>query len=166
MLETIRSLPKEVSFNILDFSEDVHCWKETLVPANPKNKEEACAHIERLDLALATHSWAALKTALDMSQGQSLPALKVRKKDVELNPDVDAEPAGYGKKGADTIFFLSDGMPWLDGKPLDAAVIADQVRDYNRVKRVVIHTIGIGQGLDAFMRRLAEESGGTFTKIP
>ena len=167
MIETLQGLPKGVSFNILTFSEDVHCWQPTLVPATEKNKAEACAFIEGLTLTLATNTWAAMKTALDMARGREIPSRQVRKQEVAEAPDADGEPVkGYGKRDADTLFLMSDGMPWLDGKPQDWNEIADKVRDYNRTKRVVIHTVGVGEALDPFMKRLAEENGGTYTKVP
>ena len=64
--------------------------------------------------------------------------------------------------GADTIFLLSDGDPnrgRLSG--LDA-LLAELV-ERNRLLRVVIHTIGIGEVEgSAFLRELARQTGGRY----
>lgn len=167
MLETLKGLDKGTWFNILTFSEDVACWKENLVPATEANRQDACTYIEKLPLGSSTNTWAALKTALDMARGAGIPSRKVTKESVAEAPaDEEDEVPGYGKPGADTIFLMSDGSPWLDGKPQDWNGIADRVREHNRTKRVVIHTIGIGEAQPAFMKRLAEESGGTYVGLP
>jgi hypothetical protein len=65
--------------------------------------------------------------------------------------------------GADTIFLLSDGSPTTpDGQLDDWEKIIRAVREWNKLKRVVIHTIGIGGHNVAFMSTLASENGGTY----
>jgi hypothetical protein len=66
------------------------------------------------------------------------------------------------KLGADTIFFLSDGQP-TRGDVLDPNRILAEVKRWNLLRRVKVHTVGVGQGHDAsFMRALADSSGGTY----
>ena len=86
--------------------------------------------------------------------------------------------AGKGKRGPltgklkkireaapDTIFLLSDGAPTLPpgDKPDSTEKIIHAVREWNSLKTVVIHCIGIGRGVNVpFMRQLARENGGEF----
>ena len=76
------------------------------------------------------------------------------------------------KKGAtgdyevdvDTIFFLSDGRPSY-GKFIDTADILREVNEANQLRRIVIHTIALGEFQKDFMRRLAQENGGVFIDL-
>ena len=64
----------------------------------------------------------------------------------------------------DTIFFLSDGRPsW--GVFTDTGDIISEVNAANELRKVVIHTIAIGEFQKDFMRRLAEENGGVFVDL-
>jgi hypothetical protein len=63
---------------------------------------------------------------------------------------------------ADTIFFLSDGMP-NRGAVTDSGQILSEVKRWNEKRRVKIHTVGLGGDHDiAFMKGLAESSGGQY----
>ena len=43
--------------------------------------------------------------------------------------------------------------------------ILRRVREWNRLSRIVLHVVGVGKDHDAvFMRRLAEENGGQYTR--
>ena len=59
---------------------------------------------------------------------------------------------------------LSDGQP-TRGEITDPDQILAEVRRWNDLRRVKIHTVGVGnQHNEAFMRALAESSGGTYVK--
>jgi Mg-chelatase subunit ChlD len=60
------------------------------------------------------------------------------------------------------IILISDGKPTV-GAVLDPERIREEVRALNRLRRIVIHTVGVGkdQNVD-FMRRLAEDNNGTY----
>ena len=64
---------------------------------------------------------------------------------------------------ADTIFLLSDGAPTnedlTDDKP---ERILRAVRQWNSLKRMKIHTIGLKGHSASFMSALARENGGTY----
>lgn len=70
----------------------------------------------------------------------------------------------YYEPAFDTIFLLTDGAPTTtDGKLDSTEKILVGARQWNALKRVTIHTIGIGQGLDVdFLTKLAKENGGEF----
>lgn len=79
---------------------------------------------------------------------------------------------------ADTIFFMSDGHP-SGGRITDPELILMQVRDWNRLRRVRVHSLFLMRGQPPvafrsledperafdFMKRLAKENDGRFKKI-
>ena len=76
---------------------------------------------------------------------------------------------GRGRDGdymvaVDTIFFLSDGKP-TTGRFVDPDDILREVRKLNELRRVVVHTIALGQFQKTFMKRLAKENGGVFVDL-
>ena len=164
---TIETLEPYVRFNILSFATDIEPWKKDLVPANVVNKSSAQSWIERLEsiggaskqdladvgLGVAanieggkTNSYGALMRALGVEADPSR-----RKKD-----DYEIE--------VDTIFFLSDGRP-SHGRYTVPEDILREVREVNALRRVVIHTIGIGDIHVQLMERLASQNGGTFVDL-
>jgi len=78
--------------------------------------------------------------------------------------------------GVDTIFVLSDGAPTdsdaSTAEPMDPEKVLSATREWNQLKRVVIHTIAIdprvgrgGKGLIKFMKKLAHENKGTYSEV-
>ncbi len=164
LARTLANLEPFVEFNVLAFATEVRAWKKTLVPANVLNKTSAQDWVSRLeaiggaskdDLARAglvgtanleagkTNTYAALMAGLGVQPG-------ARKDDYEVE--------------LDTIFFLSDGRP-SHGDYVDPADILREVRARNELRKVVIHTIAIGEFQKDFMRALAEENGGVFVDL-
>jgi len=78
--------------------------------------------------------------------------------------------AGRDKAGrlvrtkADTLFFLSDGMPTI-GETTDPSEILNRVRRFNASRKIVIHTIGFDKANRAFMMDLATHNGGQYVLI-
>jgi Mg-chelatase subunit ChlD len=66
----------------------------------------------------------------------------------------------------DTIFLLTDGTPTKPDSSLDSTEkILQAAREWNPFRRVTIHCIGIGSGLNApFLQQLATEHGGKFVQ--
>ena len=64
----------------------------------------------------------------------------------------------------DTVFFLSDGRPTV-GAFVDPDDILREVKEANDLRKVIIHTIAIGEFQKDFMKRLAEENGGIFVDL-
>ena len=157
---TIDALEPYVEFNILSFATEARPWKKKLVKANVLNKSSAKDWVQRLepiggtskqDLARVgltrtanleggkTNTWAALAWALGLESGG--------RADYEVS--------------VDTVFFLSDGRP-THGQFVDVDDILREVGEANELRKVVFHTIAIGEFQKTFMQRLAQESGGTF----
>ena len=68
----------------------------------------------------------------------------------------------FEDEGVDTIYLLSDGDPSA-GALTDAADILDEVAGWNRERRIVIHTIAIGQERE-LMKQLARATRGTYVR--
>jgi len=164
LIKTVRSLEPYVQFNIIAFATDVKLWKKDLVRANPLNKSSAEAWTSRLeaiggnskeDLARAglvgaanleggkTNTYAALMAALGVEEGK--------------------ETRDY-QTAVDTIFFLSDGRP-SHGKFVEPDDVLREIRAANELRKVVIHTITLGEFEKDFMQRLADENGVTFVDL-
>jgi len=74
-------------------------------------------------------------------------------------------PSGPAK--ADAIYLLTDGAPTdAKGELEDPERTLEAAREWNALRRVAIHTIGIGHDHNsAFLRQLAEENGGTYYAV-
>ena len=163
---TIENLEPYVRYNILSFATRPKAWKKKLVPANVLNKSSADDWVRRLepiggaskeDLARVglvgsanleagkTNTWAALAEALQIPQEN-------KRKDEGYEIDLD------------TVFFLSDGQP-THGRFIDINDILAEVRKANELRKVVIHTIAIGEFQRTFMQRLAAENGGSYVDL-
>ncbi len=165
LARTIEALEPYVRFNILAFATEVDRWKKDLVTANVLNKSSAKTWVGRLEAiggsskeelaavgltgaanleAGKTNTFGALEAALRIAQGG--------KEDKDYEVDVD------------TIFFLSDGRP-SHGLLIEPEDILHAVRESNALRKVVIHSIALGEFQKDFMRRLAEENGGVFVDL-
>ena len=144
-------------FNLLGFANQLFRFTDTQVRATPKNVQEAKTWIAGLGLQFQTNIYDALDLAF-YSAGRGS-----RDRYYPLN--------------VDTIFFLSDGAPTRPrrttkgrGKGLgqdNPDEILSAVRRWNPLRRLRIHTIGLGiRGAKAngFLRRLAFQNGGTYVR--
>ena len=175
LMRTIDRLDANVNFNILAFATKVDPWKKDLVASNIVNKSAAKDWIRGLeaiggnskeDLAQAglvgsanmemgkTNTYGALMTGLGID-----PA-----KDKKGPSTGAAVPDKNYKVGVDTIFFLSDGRPTV-GDYIDPEDIKREVKAVNELRKVVIHTIAIGEFQKEFMKRIAEDNGGVFVDL-
>ena len=165
LARTVANLESYVEFNILAFATDVKRWKKTLVPANVLNKSSADSWIKRLE-PIGGESKSDL-ARLGLTQAANLEGGKTN------TYGALAEALGLAGKGAkadeyeievDTIFFLSDGRP-THGTYTDPQDILRSIGEANELRRVVIHTIAIGDFNKTFMELLAKENGGVFIDL-
>lgn len=154
---SIHDLKPDVRFNILGFSHIITPWRPSkagLQAATSENKKDAMNWVSNLKALGATHTDDALKEAF-------------------ANLDVN------------TIILLSDGQPVRalkngGGEPIDEQKIVEQVRAWNRLRNVKIHTFGFKafetmapdrmQFFDPkkcleFLDNLAKENGGSLHKV-
>ena len=116
-------------------------------------KAAAIAWIEALDPEGSTDPWQALTKAMEFC----------------------AEPGAEGKPrkdGADTIYLMTDGIPFPPGKVVAPNEICERLKEWNKLRKIVVNTVYVSAPADkdyaagtAFVKRLAEENGG-LCKIP
>lgn len=142
LIRAISGLPKDARFNIIAYSTELTLWNKKLQLADAKGKSKAKAWVAKLQAAGATNIYESLTRAFDY--------------------------AGRGtfdrsyKSALDTIFFLSDGQPTA-GRIQSIPEIEREILEKNRLRRVAIHTIGVGRThARQFMRNLATRTGGQY----
>jgi hypothetical protein len=165
LVRTIDSLEDYVDFNITAFATGVKQWKKDLVRANVLNKTSAMDWVRRLEAIGGASkedlAQAGLTASANLDQGKTnthgalmtaLGAGGRGTKDKNYTCDID------------TIFFLSDGRPTV-GEYVDPKDVLREVKDANSLRKVVIHTIAIGEFQKDFMKDLAEQNGGIFVDL-
>jgi HEAT repeat protein len=160
---TLEGLGPNVRFNILAFAAEVMPWKKGLVQANVVNRSNALKWVEKLQPIGGT-SAQALSSALG---GGALEKGRTNTYGA-LTAGFDLAGRGtqdrYYESEIDTIFFLSDGRPTA-GEYVETDDIVERICEVNRLKKLVLHTIAIGQFQKDFMRDLAERNGGVFIDL-
>lgn len=162
---TIEGLEPYVEINILAFATKVKSWKKGLVKCNVLNKKSAVDWVGRLEALGGTSKEDLARAGLTGSA--NLEAGKTNTYGVLMKA---LEVAGRGSHdkaydvAVDTIFFLSDGRP-TTGELIDPDDILREVKTANQLRKVVIHTIAIGEFQKEFMKVLATENGGVFVDL-
>lgn len=143
-----RDLEDDASFGIVVYNHEVKSWKSRLVKATPENKRSADEFLETFQAFGATNIYGALQLAFSISNNSVTRA--------------------------DTIYFLTDGMP-NRGKVIEPGGILMAVRRWNSNERVIIHAIQIlgpmarspAEKIEEardFMQRLARENNGVYVE--
>jgi Mg-chelatase subunit ChlD len=168
LIYTLEQLDENYEFNIIYYATE-HDYlinsRKAFYKATDANKKAFIDKVRELPVAGATNIHGAMMRAFRTSTRG------------EIRGDPALDPAVLAN-GADTIFFLTDGIAnWSDtssagdartgGQPTrdkytESRNIADDVRRVNTFRRTVIHTVGIGTHDGALMRTLADQSGGTY----
>ncbi len=143
LLRSLRHFGKSSTFSIISFNDRVFMWRKDPVAGNRKNRDDAETWVRRLKPSSTTNIYQALETAFRMA-------------------GMGAGDKSYAV-GADTIFLMSDGSPTnADSSADDWTKITRAVREWNKLGRVRIHTIGLlGHNVE-FMSKLASENGGRY----
>ena len=166
LARTVEGLEPHVKFGIIAFATDMKRWKKKLVPANVINRESALDFVKKLE-PLGGGSKVALANA-GLAGAANLEAGKTNTYGA-LATALGMDDAGkYSKEeylsDVDTIFFLSDGRP-THGKYIDTKDILARVNAANELRKIVLHTIAIGNFDKSFMQQLAEHNGGAFVDL-
>lgn len=163
LVRTIENLGPNVFFNILAFASEVEEWKKGLKQANVVNRSNAIKWVEKLSPigGAAAQGLASALGGGDLSAGRTNTYLALT---------TGLEVAGRGARDSayatevDTIFFLSDGRPTC-GEFVETQEIVDRVSELNKLRKVVLHVIAIGQFHKDFLRDLASRNGGAFIDL-
>ncbi len=124
-------------FRLIDFSTDVHTFREGFLAASPENIHAAERYLEDLRAEGSTNISGALEVALD---------------------------ARYERGRLPLIVFLTDGEPTV-GKTVDMNEIRREVLRVNAFRGVQIHVIFVGEQGGEDLQKLAHENRGVFVKI-
>jgi len=142
LIPVINGFTEENYFTIITFENDIKLWREELIPANSKNKKLAVAYIKSLKSGGGTNISDALEEAFKLA-GEGV------NDEAEM---LDVE----------TVFLLSDGEPSA-GKYTSTQQISQKVEEWNGLKRLQIHTVGLGDNHDEeFMKNMAVDNGGVY----
>lgn len=162
LIDLLATIDGSVYFNIITFAGEVKPWQEGLVSGSMRTA--AIKYVSKLKAMepprggggasgrgraggggqssgeeLKTDSWAALLAGFGL-QDEEVPNWKARSQ-------------------ADTIFFVTDGVP-TKGKVTDVPKLIDQITEMNRSKGVVIHVITFDKEEAKKLAPLAERNGG------
>ena len=142
--QALAALPEDALFSIVVYNASVDTWKKRMQPATARNKEAARKFVDRLEPRGATNIFDALVTSMEL--------------------------AATAKKGddpeADTIFFMTDGVP-TNGKITDPHQILDEVTRRNASLGLVLHVVGVSREQNrGFLMNLAKRNGGRFVGYP
>ncbi len=173
-VRTIFNLDPRVRFSVVWYESNPTPWKTELVPATWGYKLECLRDIEKLAPSGPTNVWGGLETAYRLVEAPQRPeVIQIDKK------------GNYAVlvRGADTFFLMTDGnhntgkfaSEDLAGGGADTEAFLSELRKVNALRRAVIHVVALGDSMRggdpltpqslAFLRRVAEETGGQFTHI-
>ncbi len=184
--EMIRSLevmdPEKTRFTLITFAEKITVWKDELVPTEPKIVNEVADYLRAIKGGKTTNIWGALDKAYDLSEqiaGVDTDKRKPKKRDkVVTGPHRDeALP--------DTIYLYTDGWAtygkyagddknWQKfsqeekSKMYHAIMkeMKEELKDRNRVSRMTIHCIGVGDPQDNYtLKDIASMTRGEYIAI-
>jgi Mg-chelatase subunit ChlD len=147
LIKALGDLPPGTKFDIVTFSTTAERYSPKLIEASPAAIKKAQKFVEELEPVGATNIYDAMESAFGLAGRGSADK--------------------FYDSGVDTIFLLTDGQPMLYGsRERDSTQrIEDAVKRMNPFKRITVHTIGLGNGIDAdFLKRLAADNGGTFVQ--
>ncbi|MFN3486825.1 MAG: vWA domain-containing protein, partial [Planctomycetota bacterium] len=162
---TIYVLSPRVHFNVVWYEGRPDPWRQELVPATWVNKLDCLRHAEKLQPSGGTNIWDALEVAFQTIENPQRPDL------LQIDRRVNYATA---LSGPDTFFLMTDGAPTF-GRIITPEGILSELRKVNRLRKVTIHTICVGDLVPgaqpgenpdpAFLKRIADETGGDFVHI-
>ncbi len=168
LMDSVRNLDKNVNFNIITFATKIKWWKKRLVANNILNNNSAVKFVEGLKPVGGAMAGFRSRTGLRTSGVEEGKTNTYAALMAALGVQEDkGRRTGYDrnlKSNVDTIYFLSDGAPTV-GKVIDKEEIRMEVKRVNKVRKIVIHAIAIGDFQKDFMKALAKENGGVYVDL-
>ncbi len=146
--KALLKLPETCKFGLIAFNSAILRWKDDLVDASEKNKQDALTWVRSLEAKGTTYIDGALRVAFKMA-------------------GMGEAGGAYREIKVDTMILLSDGAPTDDdpktAKLMDPEIILQHVREWNQGKQIVVNCIGVDmvESIE-FLTKLAAENGGTY----
>ncbi|MBI3817336.1 MAG: HEAT repeat domain-containing protein [Planctomycetes bacterium] len=145
LVASIEHLPEGGKFIMITFSSGVTQITPQPQPVNKDTKAAVLKFIEKdMKAEGSTNIYAALKSAFDLA-------------------GMGATDKFY-KPVIDTIFFLTDGTPSPDTEMTDPERLLAYVRERNKLGKLAVHVVCLGEADASFLRKLAEQNHGEFVK--
>ena len=145
LLTSIDSLKRDATFNVILFDTGVTTWRDKMAPATQANKAAIRKWVLERGPAGSTNLFGGLEKAFQIAGRGSFDRRY--------------------KNNVDTIFLLSDGAPSA-GRIQAVGEILKEIRALNDLRRIAIHCVGLGRGINAsFLRQLAEQNDGEFAHV-
>ncbi|MCF6228235.1 MAG: HEAT repeat domain-containing protein [Planctomycetes bacterium] len=192
--EIIRSLsamdPEVTKFTVVAFDEEVKVWREELADANKKNIADAANWLRSIRGGKRTDVFGALDAVYDLCEkiaGADVSKRKKKKKKKKKNKREITGEKHLDDGLPDTVFMYTDGYAthgkyagrdkeWqakslyrseqakLYAKMMNDMVV--EVKDRNRIARLTINCIGVGERQDSrTMNKLSRGTGGKYRNI-
>ncbi len=145
LLTSIDSLKRDATFNVILFDTGITMWRDKMAPATQANKAAIREWVLERGPAGSTNLFGGLEKAFQIAGRGSFDRRY--------------------KNNVDTIFLLSDGAPSA-GRIQAVGEILKEIRALNDLRRIAIHCVGLGRGINArFLRQLAEQNDGEFAHV-
>lgn len=154
LVKLINNLSEDTNFNIIYFAKDSTMWKKKLETASKRGKEEAVGFVEGImPLERGLASFTNLYAALDMA--------------FELVEEGVKKSGKRYSAAADTIFLLSDGVPYGPNWLTNRNAIVYSAKERNRHLKMRIHTISLAGDMETprFLSRLSSPNGGEMKDV-
>lgn len=165
LIDLIAGLKPNVNFKIITFASKVKPWSKNMLRASPGNKAKAIKKLDSLAVKGGGSGGVSRSgsKASDQSAGRTntYGSLQLALKIPETGRDKEGRLV---RTRADTMFFLSDGLPTI-GEVTDPGEIRRRVARFNGTRKIIIHTIGFDKSNREFMVGLAQDSGGQYVLI-
>jgi len=146
LVKAIKSLSKDVKFNIIIYNHDVNTWKPDLQQATEGNKNLAVDFVKALTANGLTHTDDALRNAFKNKDADHFILLS------------DGAPTHMGGDATEEWGGHEDSRELIKK-------IYDEVAELNRMRNVRIDTIGFSTANFDFMRKLAADNGGSCVEL-
>lgn len=142
---SIENLPEGGKFVLLTFSTGVTQFTPQPQAVNKDTRKKVLDYVRNeMTPDGGTNIYAALKAAFDVA-------------------GMGATDKFY-RPAIDTIFFLTDGTPSPDTEITDPERLLAYVRERNKLGKIAVHVVCLGEADANFLRKLASQNNGEFTK--
>jgi hypothetical protein len=139
--KAIDSLAEDATFNVIIYKTTFLALSDELLPATASNREKAKSWFRKQKPSGNTNISGPLLEAIAMTRPGRRP------EDTRI---------------ADTIVFMSDGLPTCGPIKYEEDILAE-IERLNRYGQIVVHTVHLGlEGKSSFMEDLARATGGQF----